>query len=505
MQDSEKDPKNYVGEVESEGDHSVKEVDDAWKFLDKHRDAAVPEESADILAIRRKNDYRIVPLGFLCYTMQIMDKLVLNYAGVMTMRQDLNLQGNDFSNLITFSYVALALWELPTIYLLQRFPVAKYMAVNVILWGVATACGAAAHNYQTMLVTRVFLAIFEASINPSLMLISGRWYTKPEQAPRLALWLQGLGIAQIVGGAMSYGFQFVGPDAALAAWRIMFIAMGVVTIGIGILTFFVLPDTPMEAGWLKDGEKVALLRHISVNQTGVGQRKFRVVEIWEALRDPQVWLIWASGMLMAGTSAVTVTYSSTLIRNMGYTPKEATLLNMPGGAISIFSQLLPAWRIRRGDPRTAWALILLIPTILGSALMSFLPSKNKSGLLAGFILTNFITGPLTIIWQWAPANVAGATKRAFVMTMLSAMFAFGSLGMPQSFQARDAPEYRPAKITLLATQAAGACTTIALFAYYVWRNRSRKASDSAIQESFMSPEVWARMTDLENKRFRYVY
>ena len=33
----------------------------------------------------------------------------------------------------------------------------------------------------------------------------------------------------------------------------MFIAMGVVTIGIGILTFFVLPDTPMEASWLKDG------------------------------------------------------------------------------------------------------------------------------------------------------------------------------------------------------------------------------------------------------------
>ena len=63
---------------------------------------------------------------------------------------------------------------------------------------------------------------------------------------------------------------------------IMFIAMGVVTIGIGILTFFVLPDTPMEASWLKDSEKVALLKHISVNQTGVEQRKFRWAEIWEA-------------------------------------------------------------------------------------------------------------------------------------------------------------------------------------------------------------------------------
>lgn len=91
------------------------------------------------------------------------------------------------------------------------------------------------------------------------------------------------------------------------------------------------------------------------------------------------------------------------------------------------------------------------------------------------------------------------------MSMLSALFATGNLVSPQSFQARDAPEYRPAKITVLSTQAAGACTTFALFLYYVWQNRSRKAADKAIEAAFMSPEVWARMTDRENKRFRYTY
>lgn len=34
--------------------------------------------------------------------------------------------------------------------------------------------------------------------------------------------------------------------------------------------------------------------------------------------------------------------------------------------------------------------------------MSFLPSANKSALLAGILLTNFITGPLTIIWHVSP-------------------------------------------------------------------------------------------------------
>lgn len=249
--------------------------------------------------------------------------LILQYAGVMTMREDLNLKGNDFSNLVTAVYVAVIVWELPTskcpafllapstslslyrpnsfslpVYLLQRFPVAKYLAINAILWGVSTACGAAATSFGTMLVTRIFLGIFEATINPSLMLIAGRWYTKPEQAPRISFWLVGLGVGQILGGAVSYGFQNLSAGVTIAGWRIMFLTLGLVTVVFGVLTWIFLPDNPMEAKWLSDKEKVALLRHISVNQTGVEHRKVRIVEIWEALRDAQVWLIWLSVVLV---------------------------------------------------------------------------------------------------------------------------------------------------------------------------------------------------------------
>ena len=57
------------------------DVDDAWKYLNAHRDATsdVPDEgTADIKHIRRKVDYRIVPLVFFLYVLQYTDKLVLN-------------------------------------------------------------------------------------------------------------------------------------------------------------------------------------------------------------------------------------------------------------------------------------------------------------------------------------------------------------------------------------------------------------------------------------------
>jgi MFS family permease len=130
------------------------------------------------------------------------------------------------------------------------------------------------------------------------MLISSQWYTKSEQAPRFSFWYLGLGFGQIIGGAVSYGFQHIAPGASLAGWRTMFLVLGIITVMVGLCTFFFLPDTPMEAKWLSKGEKVALLKHVSVNQTGIQSHKFRPGEILEALGDPQMYLMVLSVVLV---------------------------------------------------------------------------------------------------------------------------------------------------------------------------------------------------------------
>lgn len=108
--------------------------------------------------------------------------------------------------------------------------------------------------------------------------------------------------------------------------------------------------------------------------------------------------------------------------------------------------------------------------------------------------------------QWTVANVAGPTKRAFAAAIISGSFSLGNIIGPQTFQARDAPNYRPAKIAVMGTQAGCALTTFLLFAYYYWQNKKRNNNaDSDGEDAFMSPEVWTRMTDKENPKFRYTY
>lgn len=108
------------------------------------------------------------------------------------------------------------------------------------------------------------------------------------------------------------------------------------------------------------------------------------------------------------------------------------------------------------------------------------------------------------------ANVAGPTKRAFAAAIVSGSFSLGNIIGPQTFRAKDAPDYRPAKLAVMGTQAGCAVTTILLFAYYVWQNKKRDSENGASngtdgEDAFMSPEVWARQTDKENKKFRYTY
>ncbi len=222
--------------------------------------------------------------------MQFIDKVLLNYAAVMGLNKDLKLKGNDFTNTATAFVIAYLIAEVPNALVLQKVPVAKWLGANVVLWGIATACTAAAKDYHTLLAARIFLGIFEAAIAPSLILISSQWYTKSEAAPRFSIWYAGLGLGQIIGGVLSYAFQQV-KHPNFSGWRIMFIVFGLVTVCFGFIAIFLLPDTPMKAHFLTEAEKVVLLQHVAVNQTGILNKKFRPRQILDVALDAQMWLL----------------------------------------------------------------------------------------------------------------------------------------------------------------------------------------------------------------------
>jgi hypothetical protein len=138
--------------------------------------------------------------------------------------------------------------------------------------------------------------------------------------------------------------------------------------------------------------------------------------------------------------------------------------------------------------------------------MSFLPRSNKAGLLTGIYLVNFIVPTVMIAYQFTAANTSGHTKRSFSTTLMAFSFGVGNIIGPQTFRAQDAPQYLPAKITVLATQCAGAVLAVVLFGYYTWSNSRRAHTHPVTQcDVSLSDEDLSDVTDRKDPNFKYVY
>ncbi|KAL2869473.1 major facilitator superfamily domain-containing protein [Aspergillus lucknowensis] len=454
-------------------------------------------------ALLRRIDWRILPIAFLTYFLQFLDKVTLNYANVMGIQDDLGMSGNDFSWLATAFFIAYGLAELPQGYLLQNYPVTKVLGCNILVWGTTLCCTAATQNYAGILALRILLGMTEAVIAPALTIYTSMWYTRAESTPRFGFWYCGLGAGQIFGGLISFAAQHAPESLSFAGWRIMFVAVGAVNLLVAVLALLCLPVSPETSSFLSPEEKARLAHRLKCDSASLGPKTFQRSSLLASLSDAQTWLLTLLTILTVMPSGLITTFSATLIRNFGYTPKESALLNMPSGVVSILSTMLSTYAIARGYPRWLAIDILLVPTLVGACLMSFLPEENQAGCLVGIYMVNTTVAPLALVFAWTGANFKDYTMKVAGCALVSVGFSIANIIGPQTFQARDAPGYIPAKITIVAVNAAAIVVSTALRVLYGVRNaKADRMGDSA------RSSIEAKLINGEREEdvaFRYVY
>ena len=244
----------------------IKNADAALDFL-RHEGVVREMTAADEKKLIRKIDWMIVPLMWLCYNLQYLDKTLINYAAVMGLLDDANLTGNEFSTLALIFYVTYLALEFPHGYGMQQLPTAKYLGTMVALWGLIVATTSACKNYGALVTTRVLLGCFESAVAPSLILITSMWYKHNEQPPRVGFWYIGTGTGTIFGSLISFGFQHY-HGSTFFSWQIMFLVVGLITVVVGITVVLLMPDNPMKSR-LSHEERVWAIERLRGNQTGI--------------------------------------------------------------------------------------------------------------------------------------------------------------------------------------------------------------------------------------------
>lgn len=452
--------------------------------------------------ITRKVDYHLVPLMLVCYFLQFLDKVLINYANIMGLSETLNFKGNDFSWMATAFFIGFAVAEFPQGVLIQKFPVSKVLGINVVLWGTVICCSAAAVNFPGMTAARTLLGMFEAVISPSLIMITSQWYTRKQATPRTGIWYCGLGIGQTVGGLISYAAQHGSRTGSFQGWRIMFVSVGLFNVLVGLVVIFWMPSSIKDAKFLTEHEQFVLQEALAADQGGHCAKVFRRSGIWDALKDLQVWLLFLNTILIVIPSGIITTFSATLIRGFGYDSKQAALLNMPAGVVSVSATLLSTFAILYGFPRWLGLCLLMVPTLIGAGLMSFNSSSQASSLV-GIYLINFDVAPLALIYALVGANIQGYTKKVTTNAIIAVGFSVANIIGPQTFQAKDAPSFLPAKVTVFCVCGGSVVMTILTRILYGVRNRQGRVSRDIGEVDEV--ETVETMTDRNNPNFFYVY
>lgn len=173
-----------------------------------------------------------------------------------------------------------------------------------------------------------------------------------------------------------------------------------------IFALIFLPNSPMDARFLTDEEKYHAVRRLAENKTGIVNKRWKWNQVVEAILDPKTWIIFLFNVAinipnggnytlasLAFSLSETfwsniylglITFGGILIKNLGFSPIQASLLNMPTGVMStlsafIFSSLAAKWANRRC---LVTMLAAAVP-VIGSIIVYTLKRTDIPGQIVG--------------------------------------------------------------------------------------------------------------------------
>ncbi|KAJ6124751.1 Major facilitator superfamily domain general substrate transporter [Penicillium samsonianum] len=481
------------------------DADEALKALGDLQGETIELDEATNRRLLSIIDWHMMPIMCFIYGMNYLDKTTLSYASVMGLKKDLDLEGDQYQWLGSLFYFGYLAWEYPTNRLLQRLPLGKYSAACILIWGVILSCFAAVNNYSGAIAIRFMLGVFEAAVTPGFALLTSQWYTKKEQGSRVNIWFSFNGVGQIFGGVVAYGIA-VGAEkhgSSIDPWKIVFLVTGLLTICLGLVFLWIVPDNQLNARWLNEEDRILAVARVRVNQQGIGNKHFKLYQVKEALLDPMTWAFFFYALIADIPNGGISNFFSQLITSFGYNEKESLILGVPGGAVEIVALLLNGYVGHITGQRILASLGGLVAAIVGMLLIVALPLSNNVGRLIGYYLTQASPTPFVALLSLISSNVAGYTKKTTVAALYLIGYCVGNIIGPQTFRPKDAPRYVPAEVTVIVCWGVCLFLLVGVWMWYRRENQKKILFTARPEYVRLENQEFLDLTDRENPEFLY--
>ncbi|KAH8115403.1 MFS general substrate transporter [Phellopilus nigrolimitatus] len=205
----------------------------------------------------RKLDLRLLPIIILIFIMNYIDRIAITAARLNGFEQDLGLTDVQYDTVVAIFYASYCSASIPSNMILNRVSrPSMYIGICVILWGLTSTLTGVTHNFAGIISCRVFIGLPEAAFYPGAVYLLSRWYTRKELTFRSPLIYCGLLASNAFGSLMAAGILTnMEGKRGIRGWRWLFFVEGAITISIGFLSIWVLPDYPNNTRWLSNAER----------------------------------------------------------------------------------------------------------------------------------------------------------------------------------------------------------------------------------------------------------
>jgi MFS family permease len=162
---------------------------------------------------------------------------------------------------------------------------------------------------------------------------------------------------------------------------------------------------------------------------------------------------------------------------MGYSVAMSQILSFPPYVCAAIWMFCTAWVADHYRKRGLIIIFNCITAIIGVSMMAFL--DNKAARYAGvFLGASGANANVPSILSYMHNNIVGQMKRSIASALLIGGGACGGITAANIFRQQDAPQYTPAMIVVICSQAWSICHVLKNF--WVYSRRNRKADRGEI-------------------------
>jgi MFS transporter, ACS family, tartrate transporter len=271
-------------------------------------------ENAVEKSAMRKIYLRLLPLAVLSYLLAYIDRINVSFAG-LTMRDDLSMSASAFGFALGTFYWGYSVFELPSNLIMEKVGARLWIARIMITWGILAVITATVTGSTSFGIVRFLLGVAEAGFFPGLILYFTYWFPSYHHARIVSGFLTGLPIAVALGAPISTALLGLDGWLGLRGWQIMYIAEGLPTVLIGVLTLFVLTDRPEQARFLSAAEKASLAGTLRAERRA--KDAVRTFTLLQALFNPKVLLLSLNYLGIVTASLGMLFFIPQIIKSLG--------------------------------------------------------------------------------------------------------------------------------------------------------------------------------------------